>query len=231
MPQPVQCQTPAPRTLPSGLPRWKRLLDVVVSVAALPLLGLLTLLMTVVAATRSPGPVMYRQPKVGHRGRRIMIYRFRTLRIDEADAPSDSRGPERTVPTIPLGGFLRFSGLGELPQLLNVLRGEMTLVGPRPLALLEGPTPPGLLRQTWTSVPGLIGLPRNSNHLADWIAADLAYAATLSWWGDVRLLLRAAMVLVLRVLGFGGSSLNRDRMGIEPGESTVLVPGESRRPW
>lgn len=216
---------------PSGLPRWKRLLDVGVSLAVLPLLGLLTLLMAAVAATRAPGPVLYRQPKVGFRGRRIMIYRFRTLRVDEGDAASDFRSVERAAPTIPLGGFLRFSGLGELPQLINVLRGEMTLVGPRPLAVLEGPVPPGLVRQDWIGVPGLIGLPRNSNHLVDWIAAEQAYAASMSWWGDVRLLLRAGTVLVLRVLGFGGSSLNRDRMGIDPGESTVLVPGESRRPW
>mgnify|MGYP001019924015 CR=1 FL=1 len=227
---PQSSESSSGRLFPAELPVWKRLFDLVICVALLPMLAGLTLLMTLVTLVRAPGPVLYRQAKTGYRGRRIMIYRFRTLRIS-SDGRASSVVFGEPPPRVPLGGFLRFTGLGELPQILNVLRGDMTLVGPRPLAVVEGTSGHEFLQQGWASVPGVIGLPRNSNHLADWLAADQMYAATLTWWGDVGLLFRAGLVLVLRVLGFGSSRLNRDLMAFDPGDSTILVPGESRRPW
>jgi Undecaprenyl-phosphate glucose phosphotransferase len=110
----------------------KRAFDVGVGTAALlvagPLMGAIALLIKVA----SPGPVLYRQERMGLDGRRFRMLKFRTMRVD---AETDT-GPQWAVPDDPrrtaVGTFLRSTSLDELPQLMNVLRGEMSLVGPRP---------------------------------------------------------------------------------------------------
>src|SRR5437867_2045878 len=120
----------------------KRYLDVVLSLIlltlSLPLVATTALLMTIT----SPGGVFFRQERVGRGGRPFMMYKFRTMRTGRsADRArglplSDVRGPVfklRSDPRVtPLGRLLRVSSLDELPQLWNVLRGDMSLVGPRP---------------------------------------------------------------------------------------------------
>src|SRR5687768_2308318 len=113
-----------------ALPAWKRALDIVFSIAALPLLGLLAGMFSVVSWGRSRGPVFYRQEHVGCMGRSFRIYRFRTMRTSSGRADHSKTGASSLL--IPGGGILRASGLADLPQIVNVLRGEMSLVGPRP---------------------------------------------------------------------------------------------------
>jgi lipopolysaccharide/colanic/teichoic acid biosynthesis glycosyltransferase len=107
----------------------RRTLDVMVSAAALVLLAPVLLLLAVAVLLESPGGALFRQVRVGQGGRPFTIYKFRTMR-------SASNGPEFTPRNDPritrVGRLLRHSGLDELPQLVNVLRGDMTLVGPRP---------------------------------------------------------------------------------------------------
>jgi exopolysaccharide biosynthesis polyprenyl glycosylphosphotransferase len=126
--------------------RWvKRAFDLVVAAVALvvaaPLLPLIAL-----AVRRTPGPVIYRQTRVGAGGRRFRILKFRTM-VDGAERPGEAVWAQDADPrTTPIGAFLRRTHLDELPQLVNVIRGEMSIVGPRPerpefIAMLESSIP------------------------------------------------------------------------------------------
>lgn len=110
----------------------KRLLGLLLSLAALVLLSPLLLILAAIIRITSPGPVFFRQRRVGIGKSHFMIYKFRTMRID---APKDQpthllKDPSAYI--TPVGRFLRRSSLDELPQLLNIIKGEMALVGPRP---------------------------------------------------------------------------------------------------
>jgi lipopolysaccharide/colanic/teichoic acid biosynthesis glycosyltransferase len=109
----------------------KRILDVVLSAAGLVVLALPMLVIVVIIRITSPGPVFYRATRVGRGGRLFRLYKFRSMVVN-----ADQVGPRITgsddARITPVGRFLRRTKLDELPQLINVLRGEMSLVGPRP---------------------------------------------------------------------------------------------------
>ena len=110
----------------------KRLLDFVLSLLALVVLSPLLLVLAAIIRATSPGPVFFRQKRVGLGKSHFMIYKFRTMRTD---APKDQpthllKDPNAYI--TPVGRFLRRSSLDELPQLINILKGEMAVVGPRP---------------------------------------------------------------------------------------------------
>jgi undecaprenyl phosphate N,N'-diacetylbacillosamine 1-phosphate transferase len=113
----------------------KRVIDLVLSVLVLALLSPLILIVTLCVRLTSPGPALFRQARLGLHGKPFWLLKFRTMYRDSPDlrnpdgsafsAAKDSR-------VTPVGGFLRATSLDELPQLINVMRGEMSLVGPRP---------------------------------------------------------------------------------------------------
>jgi len=110
----------------------KRILDFLLSLLAIVVLSPVLLVISVVIRVTSPGPVLFRQKRVGQGKRHFMIYKFRTMRTD---APKDQpthllQDPNAYI--TPVGRFLRRSSLDELPQLMNILKGEMAVVGPRP---------------------------------------------------------------------------------------------------
>jgi undecaprenyl phosphate N,N'-diacetylbacillosamine 1-phosphate transferase len=113
----------------------KRVLDVVVSALALLILGPCILLLALLIRLSSPGPAFFSQPRLGRWGRPFTIYKLRTM-VDGAPVRLNPDGSTCVVdgdPRVtPLGARLRARGLDELPQLLNVLKGEMSLIGPRP---------------------------------------------------------------------------------------------------
>lgn len=109
----------------------KRLFDVVVSALALLILGIPMLLLMPVIRTDSPGPAIFRQERLGKDGKPFVIYKYRTMQMDaERDGPQWARAHD--IRCTKLGRLLRRGHIDELPQLVNVLRGEMSLVGPRP---------------------------------------------------------------------------------------------------
>ena len=110
----------------------KRVLDLLLSLMAIVVLSPLMLVLALIIRATSPGPVFFRQKRVGMGKTHFMIYKFRTMRID---APKDRPTHLLKDPTAyitPVGHFLRRSSLDELPQLINIIKGEMAVVGPRP---------------------------------------------------------------------------------------------------
>lgn len=188
------------------LPYWKRAVDIVFSLAALPVLASSALLTATVMALVSPGPVFFRQERIGHRGRRFWCYKFLTMHVgvdskihenhcDElirSNAPMmklDARGDARIFPG---GRLIRALGLDELPQIINVLRGEMSLVGPRPCLPSEFEKHLPEQRARFSAMPGLTGLwqvsGKNRTTFAEMIRLDIRYAETASLWLDLKII-------------------------------------------
>ena len=181
----------------------KRTFDVAAAAAGIIVLS--PLLLTIAAAVRvsSPGPVLFRQPRVGRRGQVFQMLKFRTM-YDGADGEKaglleycehDGLFKLADDPRVtPVGRLLRHTSLDELPQLLNVLRGEMSLVGPRPLIEEEDRKISGWHHRRREGTPGMTGvwqvLGSSRVPLDDMVKMDYLYRANWSLWLDVKILLR-----------------------------------------
>ena len=208
-------------TLPADrsrvMPAWKRGMDVLFCVLALPMLGLWCLAMMVVTRRVSPGPVFFRQERVGFGGRRFWVYKFRTMTVGADPTPHqvhfkelvDSNAPmvkldaRKDARLIPGGWILRASGMDELPQLINVLRGEMSLVGPRPCIPSEFEHYLPAHRERVNAVPGLTGLwqvsGKNRTTFAEMIRLDIQYARHLSPLLDAKIILLTPWALAVQI--------------------------------
>jgi exopolysaccharide biosynthesis polyprenyl glycosylphosphotransferase len=191
----------------------KLLLDVLGAVALLVLCSPLILVAALAVRFSSPGPVLFRQQRSGLNGRPFTMYKFRTMVTDaeqrqhELAAFNEMSGPVFKVsndPRItPVGRWLRKYSIDELPQLLNVLRGEMSLVGPRPLPVDETKRFHDLAHRRRLSVkPGLTCLWQISGRnevkdFSDWVRLDLEYIDNWSIWLDVKILFRTIPVVLL----------------------------------
>ena len=194
------------------LPLWKRAMDVVLSGAAL--LVLAPLLAAVAAAIKlsSPGPALFRQQRGGLGGKLFTMYKFRTMVVDAEQqqeklmALNEQQGPVfkiRNDPRVtPLGRLLRKTSVDELPQLWNVLKGEMSLVGPRPLPAKEVQQCEPWQRRRLDVTPGLTCTwqvsGRSQIAFPDWVRMDIRYICARSLKEDVALLLRTLPAVMLR---------------------------------
>jgi lipopolysaccharide/colanic/teichoic acid biosynthesis glycosyltransferase len=187
------------------VPVWKRTLDVVGAISILVLLspafGLTALSIKLV----SRGPVFFTQPRHGAAGRIFWILKFRTMRLDVDTAHhqqhvanlASSNGHLKKLENrndyIPCGRFWRAIAWDEVPQLINVLRGEMSLVGPRPDVLSLEDYQPWQLRR-FDVVPGMTGLwqvnGKNRTTFDEMIRLDIDYVQQRSFWLDVKILLK-----------------------------------------
>lgn len=215
------------------IPAWKRALDLAICLAVLPLLALCTLVMALVMKLVSPGPVFFRQERVGFLGRRFKIYKFRTMKVNAdttnhqayfkelvgTNAPMqklDAKGDSRLIP---LGWILRASGLDELPQVINVFRGEMSFVGPRPCLPAEYDLYLPWQRERFTTVPGLTGLwqvsGKNRTTFDQMIRFDIKYAQTKTLALDLRIMISTPVALLTQIydtrMGRKSSALNQTR--------------------
>jgi exopolysaccharide biosynthesis polyprenyl glycosylphosphotransferase len=190
----------------------KRGLDMAGALAVLAVIGPLLAMLALTVKLTSPGPVFFRQRRIGRDGVPFQMLKFRTM-VDGADAQKAklaelneaadglfkiSDDPRLTS----VGRFLRRASLDELPQLLNVLRGEMSLVGPRPLVLDEDRNIKGWERQRLNVAPGMTGfwqilgssrVPRD-----EMVKIDYLYGANWSLWLDVKILLRTVPHVLAR---------------------------------
>ena len=160
---------PAGAEIPPGATR--RLLDVVVSAAALVLSSPLLLVMWIAIRLTSPGPAIFRQDRVGQGGRLFTLLKFRTMRMQPGGPAVTVAGDARVTR---VGRFLRKTSLDELPQFVNVLRGEMTLVGARPETPLLAARYPGGSGRVFTFRPGITGPGQLGFRDADVIPPDVA---------------------------------------------------------
>ena len=188
---------------PLALPAWKRCLDLIVAsllcVLCLPLL----LIVACVVKLTSPGPIIFKQHRAGLSGKPFILYKFRTMipdaesyRCDLADL-SQQDGPAFKMSNDPritnVGRLLRRTSIDEMPQLWNVLKGDMSLVGPRPLPCEESDALQGWQRRRLDVTPGLTCIwqvnGRSRVTFDEWVRMDLEYICTRSLWTDVKLLI------------------------------------------
>ena len=202
---------------PGPVLRWKRILDVALILLALPLLLPLVIVVAALIRVVSAGPVLFKQERVGYLGRRFMCFKFRTMFVGadavmhqghlhhlmNSNTPMTKMDSEGDPRIIPLGRLLRASGLDELPQLINVLRGEMSLVGPRPCLPYEYDKYLPWQKERFNSVPGLTGLwqvsGKNRTTFVEMIHLDIRYAREKSVWLDIGILLRTVPALVIQI--------------------------------
>lgn len=191
----------------------KQVMDVVGAAVLLLALGLPMLLVALAIKLSSPGPALFRQQRSGLNGHPFTMFKFRTMVTDaeqqrqELAAFNEMGGPVFKItndPRVtPLGRWLRKYSVDELPQLWNVLRGEMSLVGPRPLPVDEVRRFNDLAHRRRLSVkPGLTCLWQISGRnevkdFKDWVRLDLEYIDNWSLWLDVKILLRTVPVVLL----------------------------------
>ena len=204
------------KATPAGF--WKRTLDVLLIVLALPFLIPLALMITLLIRIGSPGPVLFKQERIGYQGRRFRCYKFRSMFMDTETATHqghlhqlmnsnipmqkmDSKGDPRIVP---FGVLLRASGLDELPQLINVLRGEMSLMGPRPCLPYEFDNYLPWQKERFNTVPGLTGLwqvsGKNRTTFMEMIELDIRYAKNKTFLWDLKIILMTVPVLLVQML-------------------------------
>ena len=217
--------------LAAALPKWKRFIDLAVVALLFPVwLPIMTLVALWVAVT-SPGPIFYRQPRIGFKGRRFMLVKFRTMKVNAethiheaylehlivSDRPMiklDATGDPRLI----LGGkFLRATGLDELPQIFNVMKGEMSLVGPRPCTVLEFERYAPEQRARVNALPGLTGLwqvnGKNRTTFRQMIEMDIFYSRNISLSLDIKIILRTLPAIVAQ---FVDSVQPLPRSGAQP---------------
>jgi exopolysaccharide production protein ExoY len=196
--------------------RWygvaKRSIDLIVASALLIIASPLLLFVSMAVCVSSPGPILFRQARLGRQGRRFTMYKFRTMKCDSVAVGRDlchrnavcivesgQRKPRHNPDVTALGAWLRRSSLDELPNLFNVLLGDMSLVGPRPGSW--APSSYGAARQEILSVkPGVTGLwqvmGRGNLTFAERVLLELEYVRRRSLALDLWILIRTVPVVL-----------------------------------
>ncbi len=191
----------------------KRSLDFLVAMVALALLAPVLLIVAILIKLDTNGPVFFRQVRIGAGGRPFRIYKLRTMWVDADERKAEFAYLNRHAEDDPrmfkieadprvtrLGGFLRRYSLDELPQLINVVKGEMSLVGPRPLIVDEDKYVCEWARKRVDLKPGITGLwqilGRSAIPFEEMVRLDYLYVTTWSLWNDCRLLMRTLPVVV-----------------------------------
>jgi lipopolysaccharide/colanic/teichoic acid biosynthesis glycosyltransferase len=202
----------------TGFPIWKRMLDVSLVILALPVLIPVTLLIAAIIRLVSKGPILFKQERIGRGGQKFVCFKFRTMHVGaesvshqghlhhliHSDAPMtkmDAHGDKRIIP---FGVFLRATGLDELPQLINVVRGEMSLVGPRPCLPYEFEQYLPWQRERCAAAPGLTGLwqvsGKNKTTFTQMIRLDIEYSQRCNLMLDLEIIVRTVPTLLLQVV-------------------------------
>jgi lipopolysaccharide/colanic/teichoic acid biosynthesis glycosyltransferase len=218
---------------PVPIPGWKRGLDIFLILLALPVLLPLAVFLTLLIRIVSPGPILFKQERVGFLGRRFMCFKFRTMVVNAdtavhqghlnhlmaSDVPMvkmDAKGDPRVIR---FGSILRSSGLDELPQLINVLFGDMSLVGPRPCLPYEYEKYLPWQRARFNAAPGLTGLwqvsGKNRTTFSEMIQLDIRYSQRKSLWLDLNIIFKTIPALIVQM---------RDNRAQRKASARAMVP-------
>lgn len=183
----------------------KELLDRSLALLAIVALSPLLLVVAIAVKLSSPGPVLFRQPRHGWNGEVIEVWKFRSMRLHDDRAVKQATRDDPRI--TPVGRFIRRTSIDELPQLFNVLRGEMSLVGPRPHAITHNNYYSDKIRAYMARhriKPGITGLAQITGHRGETetiekmqqrVEQDLAYINHWSLWLDIKILLKTPFTL------------------------------------
>ncbi len=223
------------------IPAWKRALDIGIILVLSPFLLLVAGALALVIKLGSPGPILFRQLRVGYRGEEFLCYKFRSMRVNaetdshrghtaelmKSDAPMTKLDAKKDPRIIPLGSLLRCTGLDELPQLLNVLRGEMSIVGPRPCIPYEYEAYEVWQRRRFEAVPGLTGLwqvsGKNRTTFNQMINFDIQYAEQANLGLDLKIILKTVPALMIQCLDTWAAKSKCKVTKDNPGPSSAPV--------
>lgn len=218
------------KLFPEGVPLSKRLFDLILTtlimVVALPLMALIAILVVI----KHGSPVLFRQMRPGYRGVPYQLVKFRTM-SDARGSDGEPLPDEQRITS--LGRFLRSTSLDELPELFSVMRGEMSLVGPRPLLIqyLERYTPEQARRHD--VLPGITGWAQvNGRNILNWedkFRLDVWYVDNWSLWLDIKILALTFWKVITREgISQPGHATAEEFMGndVEAGSATVSPGGE-----
>ena len=198
------------------IPKWKRVLDLLLLFVSIPVTLPIWIVCASIIKLVSPGPLLFVQERVGYGRRRFDCFKFRTMRVgaetdahqsyfrqlQQGDAPMrklDAADPR----IIPFGRFIRALGFDELPQLINVFRGEMSFVGPRPCTPFELQRYQSSQMERFSVLPGLSGLwqvkGKNRTTFARMIELDIEYARTQTVFLDIKILALTPITLAMQL--------------------------------
>jgi Undecaprenyl-phosphate glucose phosphotransferase len=205
-----------PTLMTPPLAHWDRLLkggfDFVAGWTILLLISPILIATAIAIKLDTPGPVLFRQLRSGQFGRKFAIYKFRSLKIEKADAEADKLVSAQDDRVTRVGKFIRKYSIDELPQIFNVLKGEMSLVGPRPHApkakadgrLYADVVPDYAIRYRvkpgmtgWAQINGWRGETDTEDKLRKRVEFDFEYIRKWSFWLDMLILLRTPAAVVL----------------------------------
>jgi lipopolysaccharide/colanic/teichoic acid biosynthesis glycosyltransferase len=206
------------------IPLWKRAIDIAGSLVAILLLSPLLLLIALLIRMVSPGPVLFRQKRVGYLGRLFTMWKFRTMHVNadttlhqnylreliRHEKEMTKLDHRRDPRIIPFGNLLRATGIDELPQLINVLLGDMSLVGPRPCIPYETYEFQSWQMRRFDTVPGLTGLwqvsGKNRTTFKEMMRLDIGYARKRAFLLDVTIVLKTIPAIFFQVADRPSSS-------------------------
>ena len=201
------------------MPIWKRMMDLLGSSLGLLVLSPLFLIVGLFIKAVSKGPVFFEQERVGYRGRIFRLWKFRTYEVDadtsqhqqymssligsaeQDNAPMTKL--DKAPGIIPLGNVIRKSCIDELPQLINVFLGEMSLIGPRPPVIYEAEHYTDWHKERLDAVPGMTGLwqvsGKNRLSFNEMVKLDILYARMRSFGLDIKILLKTPLAIVSQI--------------------------------
>jgi lipopolysaccharide/colanic/teichoic acid biosynthesis glycosyltransferase len=200
-----------------GLPPWKRTIDILGAILALIVLSPVMLLLAAVIKITSRGPILFTQERVGYQGRLFHCFKFRTMAHDtvdkahrehlksliNSDKPMKKLDGQNDPRLIPGSKLIRAAALDELLQLFNVLRGEMSLVGPRPAIPYEYREYETAHKLRFSAVPGMTGLwqvcGKNRTTFNEMVELDIGYFYAKSLWLDLKIIAKTPGVLIQQV--------------------------------
>ncbi|WP_244977846.1 sugar transferase [Clostridium paraputrificum] len=192
-----------------GYKFFKRVIDVVCSLAGLLLLSPVLIIVSILIKLESDGPIIFSQDRIGYKGQKFKMYKFRSMVVNAEELKkklaeqNEMSGPMFKMKNDPrvtkVGKFIRKTSIDELPQLINILKGEMSLVGPRPSLPKEVKEFEPWMMERLEVKPGLTCYwqvsGRNSINFEDWMKLDIKYVRERSFWGDIKLILQTIFVL------------------------------------
>ena len=187
----------------------KRTIDIIGSLAGLLLLSPVLIIVSILIKLESEGPIIFSQDRIGYKGQKFKMYKFRSMVVNAEELKkklaeqNEMSGPMFKMKNDPrvtkVGKFIRKTSIDELPQLINILKGEMSLVGPRPSLPKEVKEFEPWMMERLEVKPGLTCYwqvsGRNDIDFEDWMKLDIKYVRERSFWGDIKLILKTVFVL------------------------------------